>query len=129
MKIFSIVILCFLFLIIGYLLGTWKPLSTFMTGSNSIKGTTEVKVTVLGPTNQPVTNLEVDIATKNGPPTAEGVRTTDAQGVATFNLKAGHYFVFFNTTKFPSDFNVPRESEIDVIEGQINAKTIILSTK
>ena len=126
MKIVGLVALALALFVGGYVLGSYFPVSGLLSGQKSIKGDSELKVTVLDYANQPVSNLEVDVANENEPPTADGVRKTDANGIATFNLKPGHYYVFFNTINFPQNFQVPRETEIDVTEGQTNSKTIIL---
>lgn len=126
MKTFTIVFLGIVLFIAGYLLGSWRPLSGFIPNPDNIKGNTELKITILDPAGKPVSNLEVDLSEKNGPPAEGGVQKTDNSGIATFNVKPGHYFVFFNTTNFPEKYQVPRESEIDVIEGQSNGVTILL---
>lgn len=129
MKIFGFVAIVLVFFIAGYLLGSYKPINSIFIGKDSIKGSAELKVTVKDSLQKPVVDLEVDVASKNEPPTADGIKRTDINGVATFNLKPGHYFIFFNTINFPTNYQVPRETEIDVSEGQLNNKTIILQTK
>ncbi len=126
MKTFGIIILVLGAFIGGFILGSYRPISGFITSKDSIKGNAELKVRVIDSSDNPVANLEVDVANKNKPPTTDGIRKTDKDGIAVFNLKPGHYFIFFNTTNFPPYYQVPREIEVDITEEKSNVKSIIL---
>lgn len=129
MKTFGLILVGIVLFVGGYFLGSFRPV-TGLLPQETIKGDNQFTVTILDSANQPVADLEVDVAEKNGPPTGEGVKKTNTSGVATFNLKPGHYFIFFNTVNFPVDqYQVPREMEIDIAEGQTATKTIILKNK
>jgi len=94
---------------------------------NDISGSNPVLVTVLNESNTPVTNLEVDVGAKPGPPPVGGVATTDENGTAHFNLKAGKYYIYFNGDNFPEEYRQPNQFEtIEVTDGKITKKTIIL---
>ena len=96
-----------------------------------IRGEAELEVSVLREGNQPVQNLEVDVAEKAGQPPEGGVGETDDKGVATFYIKPGNYYIFFNSNNFPPDLKYPVEkmTPVKVEEGKINQATIILKSK
>lgn len=96
----------------------------------SIVGDTELKVTLLMDNNvrNPLDRVEVDLGPKPGPPAKGGVATTDQQGVATFMVKPGDYYIYFNDLTFPKNLSVPQPVAVTVIEGQLNQKTILVTT-
>jgi hypothetical protein len=96
----------------------------------SIEGDAEVKVTLLmdNNTKDPLANIEVDIAKKPGPPPKGGVAVTDQTGTATFTIKPGDYFIYFNELTFPKNLTMPEMQSVAVIEGSPNEKTILITT-
>ena len=77
----------------------------------------------------PLANIEVDIAEIPGPPLSGGASFTNENGIATFQIEPGDYFIFFNSNNFPEDFNEPEPEAITVKEGSLNKFTIILEVK
>jgi len=73
---------------------------------------------------EPIKNLEIDVGKKLGPPPRGGVAYTDENGIATFYLKPGKYYLYFNAANFPKDFEYPEPKEIIVEEGKINEYTV-----
>jgi len=71
------------------------------------------------------------VAEKPGQPPEGGVGETNKQGLATFYIKPGNYYIFFNSNNFPPDLKYPVEKMIPVKveEGKINQATIILKSK
>jgi len=104
-------------------------ISSFNIGSSSISGSISFQVIILDENGSPLSGVEVDIAETPGPPPEGGIMTTDENGVAHFSLKPGNYYVFFNTVNFPSQYYQPAPSQINVSEGGVNIKEIILSRK
>jgi len=95
-----------------------------------ISGNNPVLITVVDRNNIPLVGLEVDIGAKPGPPPKGGVATTDENGTAHFSLKAGTYYVYFNSNNFPKEYKEPSQFEtIEVIDGKIASKTIVLEKK
>ena len=126
------IIIFIIILGIGYFLGNYFPFPfnlPFLQGD--VRGETELRVTVLVDNNQPVANLEVDVAEKPGPPPKGGAIETDEKGIATFYLKPGVYYIYFNMKNFRSDLEpLPEGSKrIKVESGIINEETIILNSK
>jgi hypothetical protein len=136
MKRLKIIFIIVVFFLLGYIVGNFYPLGilsmirSFIIPSGTITGDVELKVIVLDEKKKPIPNLEVDLD-KNVPPSPASILfvDTDENGVATFQLKPGTYFVFFNGNNFPNDFRIPRTQKIDVKSGQENKLTIILKRK
>jgi hypothetical protein len=136
MKVLKTIFIAVGFFILGYIVGNFYPLGIlsvirpFVGSSGTISGDVELKVIVLDEKKNPIPNLEVDLD-KNVPPSPARmlVVETDENGVATFQLKPGTYFVFFNGNNFPNDFRIPNTRKIDVKSGQVNELTIILKRK
>jgi hypothetical protein len=89
----------------------------------------KLQVTVLKDDNTPVANLEVDVAEEPGPPPEGGKTKTDGNGVATFHLKAGIYYIYFNSLGFPTDLKYPQPETIQIQQDIVNKYTIVLKTK
>ena len=76
----------------------------------------------------PLSKIEVDVAEKPGQPPKGGIAVTDEEGIATFNIKPGNYFIYFNNLTFPKNLSVPDPQSITVIEDSINEKTFLITT-
>lgn len=129
MKIVKLIIFTIGFLVIfliGYGLGNVFPFSGFSSVENGISGKETLEVKLEMNDGAPVVDVEVDVAEKPGPPPQEGITTTNEKGIATFNLKPGSYFVFFNSNNFPKNLQIPEAEKVIVEEGKLNQKTIIL---
>jgi hypothetical protein len=122
-------IFCLIFVIIGYILGSFFPYSGFIKEGEGIEGTAQVEVTLQAENNDPLANVEVDIAEIPGPPLSGGVAHTDENGIAVFQIKPGDYFIFFNSSNFPGDFVEPEPREVTIKEGELNEFTIVLELK
>ncbi len=96
-----------------------------------IEGNTELKVTLFMDNNikNPLPNIEVDVAKKPGQPPKGGVAITNDQGIATFNIKPGSYFIYFNNLTFPKNLSTPEPQSITVVEGAANEKTLLITTQ
>ncbi|MEW6222380.1 MAG: hypothetical protein AB1476_03550 [Candidatus Hadarchaeota archaeon] len=101
--------------VVGILI-SHSVVSGFGAGStgSAITGTIPFQVKILGENAAPLAGIEVDIAETPGPPPEGGVATTDENGVAQFTLKAGKYWVFFNTNNFPQAYVQPNPVQISV---------------
>ncbi len=98
--------------------------------SGDIRGNAVLNVTVLTELQKPVTNLEVDLAEKSGPPPQGGSVKTDDKGVAAFSVKPGDYVIYFSSGNFPQNLVYPNNSQpVHVAEGKTNEATVILKTK
>lgn len=134
MKIFTIVIII-MAILTGYILGNIFPFnfSDFYLTPDSekgIQGNTQLSITAkMEDTNNPVPNLEIDLAQQPGPPPPGGVALTDENGIAKFNVQPGNYFIYFNQNTFPKNLKMPEPEQITVNEGVINEKTILLYLK
>ncbi|MBI5071997.1 hypothetical protein HZB93_03875 [Candidatus Falkowbacteria bacterium] len=96
----------------------------------SIKGEAVLKVTVVTDKNEPVKNLEVDVAETPGPPAEGGSASTDDQGIAAFSIKPGKYVVFFNSGNFPANLEYPEDTPtVEVSRDKSVEQKIILKTK
>jgi len=97
--------------------------------TNTIKGDAVLEVTLLMNNNSrdPLGKIEVDVAEKPGPPPEGGIAITDESGIATFRIKPGVYFIYFNNSNFPKNLSTPEPSSVVVTEG-INTKTILITT-
>jgi len=96
----------------------------------NISGDAELQVTVTRQNGAPVVDVEVDVAKETGQPPQGGFRNTNADGVATFKIKSGDYVIYFNQGNFPADLMPPPGPiSVQVGEGELSLKTIILETK
>ena len=126
-------------LILGYLIGSFVPVSGFFNSgpadpagpasSNSISGNCELKVTVQLQDNSPVADLEVDVSAEPGPPLQGGSAKTDGNGIAVFHIKPGSYYIFFNDNFFPKDLEYRDTLKVTLEEGKTIARSIILYPK
>lgn len=116
--------------ILGYTAGNFIPWSGFsFSGGESIAGSAKLEVTLQMDSGQPVADVEVDLGEKPGPPPKGGVTVTDKNGMATFSVQPGNYFIYFNSGSFPKNLQEPEPQQIQVSEENISKKTIILKTK
>lgn len=76
----------------------------------------------------PLSDIEVDLAEKPGQPPKGGVALTDESGVAVFKVRPGSYYIYFNDNTFPKNLKVPELEQIVVKEGVVNDKTILVTT-
>jgi len=131
MKILKFVVPLVIIFIIGYALGNFLPWSGFggTDAGIGIKGSAKLEVTILSDNNQPVANVEVDVAEKPGPPLPGGSAMTNGNGVATFNIQPGNYFIYFNSSNFPQNFKEPALQQIQVSEGSVSKVAINLQSK
>lgn len=130
MKFLKIILPLLLVFVVGYILGNILPWSGFgNNGETGILGSAKLEVTILNENNSPVPNLEVDVAEKPGPPQMGGTAQTDKNGVATFNIQPGNYFIYFNSGNFPQNLKEGEPQPIQVSEGSVSKTTIILKSK
>jgi hypothetical protein len=96
-----------------------------------IRGDAKLRVIVLTENQAPVPNLEVDLGEKPGQPPKGGVIETDEGGIATFFVKPGMYYIYFNMNNFPNDLQpLPQGAKrIKVNGGITNEEMIILNSK
>ncbi len=80
-----------------------------------LPGEVGLKVKLLGPTGGPVAGLEVDLwkSAPQGPPDAGSVRTGQ-DGVVSFKVEPGEYWVGFNAYGFPADLVYPMPASVSV---------------
>ncbi len=120
--IFLILIFCFV--------GLYSLMNQNEQQGPSIKGDAVLKVTVVTDKNEPVKNLEVDVAEKSGPPPEGGFVNTDDRGVATFSIMPGKYVIFFNSGNFPANLQYPDNTpSVEVSRDKPAEQKIILKTK
>lgn len=95
-----------------------------------IEGNSELKVTLLMDNNvkNPLPNIEVDVAEKPGQPPKGGIAITNEEGIATFKVKPGSYFIYFNDDTFPKNLDTPEPQPINVTEEAISEKTFLITT-
>lgn len=108
--------------VVGYQLLKPNPQPQFIEGEESLE------ITILGPDNNPLSNLEVDLwdlTNPKGPPTA-GYSTTNNEGKVFFKIPEGDYLIGFNGINFPKEFINPGKTQVTVIKGK-NKETIILN--
>jgi hypothetical protein len=136
MKIFNKIGLVLVLLIIGYIIGSYIPITGFFrtdsmdeNADGGIIGNAELNVTVLRSDKSPVVDIEVDIAIKPGPPLRGGAVKTDSNGIASFNIKPGTYYIFFNDNNFPVDLEYRDMAQVTAEEGKVTSRTIILHPK
>jgi hypothetical protein len=107
--------------IVGYQFLKSNPQPQFIEGEEILE------VTILGPDNNPISNLEVDLWTlesSSGPPTA-GYLITDDEGKVIFEIPEGDYLIGFNGVSFPKEFINPGQIQVNVKKGK-NKEAIIL---
>jgi hypothetical protein len=116
------------FYFVAIFLGFNLPKPALM--ERGIEGNAELKVTLLMDNNvrNPLPNIEVDLAEKPGQPPKGGVAITNEQGVATFKVKPGSYFIYFNEVSFPKNLSAPEPQAVTVAEGSVNEKTLLVGT-
>ena len=137
MKKLFLILVAVIFLLLGYVLGNFLPLSFFGQEKSSlpqadeqgIQGNAQLEVILKTDTGMPLANIEVDVAEQPGPPPVGGLALTDENGVAIFNIKPGNYFIFFNDTNFPKDFENPPPQPVEVKADESDQTTIILNAK
>ncbi len=95
----------------------------------SIGGNAELKVTIVRTDGTPVAGVEVDVAKQAGPPPEGGFENTNADGIADFEINPGDYVIYFNINNFPGELMPPDPTPINVVEGKLTSKTIILERK
>jgi len=88
----------------------------------------EVKLMMDNTAQDPLANVEIDVAEKPGPPPEGGVGLTDERGIAVFRIKPGSYVVYFNQTNFPGNLRDPGAQPVVVTEEGPNQMTIQIST-
>lgn len=127
LKIFLVIIV----FLLGYALGNLFPWSgfSFIGEKKNIEGNSKLEVSLLVDNNQPVKDVEIDLAEKPGPPPKGGIAVTNERGIAEFNVQPGNYFIYFNSNYFPKNLQEPELLQVQVAEGQVNKKTITLKTK
>ncbi len=76
----------------------------------------------------PLPNIEVDLGEKPGQPPKGGTAITNESGVATFKVKPGSYYIYFNDNTFPKNLEVPELGQIVVTEGVVSEKIILVTT-
>ena len=119
-------------LTIGYALGNILPFSLSMFSGQGIKGNAKLEVKLVMDNLSPLSNIEVDLGEKTGPPPKGGVAVTNENGVATFDIKPGSYVIYFNLGTFPKNLDWPQggpETKVQVEENKVNEKTLILKAK
>ncbi len=119
-------------LLVGYIVGNLVPFTGFAFAGKSIEGSAKLEVKLVLDNGTPLSKIEVDVADKTGPPPKGGVAVTSENGVATFNIKPGSYIIYFNLGTFPKNLDWPQggpETSIQVLEGVVNQKTLILKAK
>ncbi len=132
MKVLKYILVLFIALVVFYvgaiLLGFNLPKPASL--DKGIEGNAELRVTLLMDNNlkNPLPNIEVDVAEKLGQPLKGGVAITNEQGVATFKVKPGSYYIFFNSGAFPKNLAEPEPQQVTVSEGGTNEKTILVNT-
>lgn len=117
------------FLVIGYVIGSFLPLSGFQHSGDSIVGDAELRIHVVTDDGTAVTGLEVDLAETMGPPPEGGYAVSDGNGVATFHVKPGEYLAYFNSNTFPQYLEMIDSYPVSVEDGVANEATIVLETK
>ncbi len=113
----------------GIFLGLDLPKPAFLEKSIVGNETLKVKVVMDNSAQNPINNVEVDLGEKPGPPDKGGAMVTDSMGVATFKVKPGSYVIYFNESSFPKNLKTPDLVNVQVQEGQINEKTVMVTTQ
>jgi len=135
-KLGIIVVIVVLLLILGYVLRGHLPFSSSpgpsseLTSEQEIQGDTQVKIRALiMETDEPIPDLEIDLATQPGIPLVGGVVTTDENGIAEFSVQPDTYYVYFNSSNFPENLIMPEPEKVIVKEGDLNERDILFLTK
>lgn len=129
---FVIIVLIVLF--IGYAIGNLFP-SSIIQGFNpnkgvpNITGTAALQVKLVNENNQPIQGIEVDVNTEPGPVPLGGRVFTNPDGIASFNILPGHYFIYFNSLTFPDNFKPAEIKQVFVELDKNNETTIVLQNK
>ncbi len=122
----DIILLLILFLLLSTLYKFMVPQKP----AGDIFGNNKVEITLLNEDQQPLTNVEINLGEKTGTPPQGGRQVTNSKGVATFFVKPGKYFIYFNDLFFPKDLMKPIDLlQITVEEGKPVTKTVILNYK
>jgi len=106
--------------------GIWIII-TFPSAQN-MTGDLQLNVFLVNDAGTPIRNLEVDVNNNPGPPQNWGTSFTDKDGMATFYLKQGVYYVYFNMNGFPEDLKRPDPRPVRVSEA-VNNYTITIPAK
>ncbi len=132
MKVFVITIIAVILLVLGYFVAIYAgvdlPKPKFLEKSIEGSATLEVKLLMDNRVN-PVTQTEVDLSEKPGFPPRGGVAVTNESGIATFKVKPGTYYIYFNENTFPKNLKVPELEQVIIKEGVANEKTILITAK
>jgi hypothetical protein len=141
MKKVTVILLVIIAVLLGYIAGNMLPLNLGATdqqgafslpqfGQKGIEGDAVLQVTLeMEDTANPLANVEVDLAEEPGPPPVGGTALSDDNGVATFNVKPGNYFVFFNDNNFPKNLEAPEPQAVEVKADEENQIKILISLK
>lgn len=128
----KLVVILLVVLVLGYALGNILPFNLSLFSGQSIAGDAKLEVKLVMDNGNPLSNIEVDVGEKTGPPPKGGVAVTNESGVATFSIKPGSYVIYFNLGTFPKNLDWPQggpETKILVEENRVNEKTLILKAK
>ncbi len=130
MKFLKLIFIIVFFFVVGYVLGNIFPFNSLFL-FRGIAREVDLKITVLRDDQTAVSGVEVDIDESLPPLPIRMVSSlTNESGVATFKLKPGTYFVFFNLNNFPQDLEFPKTSQrIDIQGNRENELTIVLKRK
>lgn len=136
MKILKMLIVPLILIVFGYALGIFFPLikdpqliskiSGFIMPPESIEGEAVLQVELLIDNGSPLGRIEVDLAEESGPPPEGGISVTDDNGLATFHVKPGSYFVYFNNSNFPENLQIPEPKQVEIKDDNTNLVTIIV---
>lgn len=130
LKLSAILVVVLLILYLGAIfLGFNLPKPAFLEKSIAGNAVLSVRLVMDNNAQNPVNRVEVDLGEKPGPPAKGGAAVTDDSGIATFNVKPGNYVIYFNEGTFPQNLQIPELISVQVLEGQINEKTIKVTTK
>ncbi|MDD5606756.1 MAG: hypothetical protein PHN37_02745 [Candidatus Pacebacteria bacterium] len=122
-------VLLIIFVFLGYILGNFFPFQANKNLDEGIGGEAILEITIMTEKQQLLSGIEVNVAEKIGPPSLGGVVLTNDKGVAVFNIKPGSYYVFFNSSNFPTNLDYPEPRAINIEEEKLNKETIILFDK
>jgi len=132
-----VVIVALISVILGYVIGNLLPFKSFPESddsgqitqdSNIPDGKGRLVVEVMNTDNEPVIGIEIDVAFQPGPPEDWGVKETNTEGIAIYNLDPGDYFAYFNMERFPSEYVVQPEKKVTVINGEETIVTFVLES-
>jgi hypothetical protein len=130
LKLGALVLIFLVILYVGAIFAGFNLPKPVFLENKGIEGNVELKVTLLMDNNvkDPLSNVEVDVAPEPGQPPKGGVALTNEEGVATFKIKPGSYFIYFNESTFPKNLATPNPQSVIVAEGSVNEKTILITT-